>query len=281
MIVWLASYPKSGNTWIRSFIYSLLFSSDGNPKLDKLNQINQFPSVYYLKNFVKNFKSINEIKNNWITGQEAINLSNKITFLKTHHALCTIGKDTFTNIHNTAGVIHIVRDPRNVITSIKYHYSKKDYLEAKEFLFDKGRTIGLLPDNIKNNDVVTFIGSWKDNYNSWKKFKKNYLILKYENLLNNPKDEFKKLTFFLKNNLKLNFNEEKIDEIIKLNSFENLKRQEEIHGFEESVKDKSTGKNKKFFNLGPKNDWKNLLDDKIRKEIENKFDQEMIELGYL
>ena len=49
MIVWLASYPKSGNTWIRSFIYSLLFSTNGNLKLDKLNQINQFPSVYHLK----------------------------------------------------------------------------------------------------------------------------------------------------------------------------------------------------------------------------------------
>ena len=175
-----------------------------------------------------------------------------------------------------------MRDPRNVITSLKYHYSKKDYLEAKEFLFDDGRTIwDSLRDNISNNEVLTFIGSWKDNYNSWKKFQKNYLILKYENLLNNPKDEFKKLTYFLKNNLKLNFNEDKIDEIIKLNSFENLKRQEEIQGFEESVKDKSTGKIKNFFNLGPKNDWKNLLDDKIKKEIENKFEQEMIELGYL
>ena len=163
MIVWLASYPKSGNTWIRSFIYSLLFSSDGNPKLDKLKQINQFPSVDHLKNFVKNFKSINEIKSNWITGQEAINLSNKITFLKTHHALCTIGKDTFTNTHNTAGVIHIVRDPRNVITSIKYHYLKKDYLDAKEFLFDRVKKIGFLRDDIKNNEVCTFIGSIQRN----------------------------------------------------------------------------------------------------------------------
>ena len=47
------------------------------------------------------------------------------------------------------------------------------------------------------------------------------------------------------------------------------------------MEDKNTGKIKKFFNLGPKNDWKNLLDYKIRKEIENKFEQEMKELGYL
>ena len=44
MIVWLASYPKSGNTLVRSFIYSLLFSNDGNPKLDELNRIKQFPN---------------------------------------------------------------------------------------------------------------------------------------------------------------------------------------------------------------------------------------------
>ena len=73
----------------------------------------------------------------------------------------------------------------------------------------------------------------------------------------------------------------KIDEIIKLNSFENLKKQEEIQGFEESVINKATGEKKKFFNLGPKNDWKSLLDEKIIKDIENKFEQEMIELGYL
>ena len=281
MIVWLASYPKSGNTWVRSFIYSLLFSNDGNPKLDELNRIKQFPSVYHLKNFVKNFNSINEIKSNWITSQEAINLKNEITFLKTHHAMCNIGKDTFTNIDNTAGIIHIVRDPRNIITSLKYHYSKKDYLEAKNFLFDKNKVIGLLQNNVKNNEVVTFIGSWGDNYRSWKNFRKNYLIIKYENLINNPKKEFEKLTLFLKNNLKLNFDEKKIDKIIKLNSFENLKQQEDILDFNEQVIDKETGKTKKFFHLGPKNNWKNLLNEKIKKDIENEFEQEMKELGYL
>ena len=38
---------------------------------------------------------------------------------------------------------------------------------------------------------------------------------------------------------------------------------------------------KKFFNLGPSNDWKKLLDKDIRLEIEEKFKDEMLELGYL
>ena len=81
MIVWLASYPKSGNTWVRSFIHSLLFSEDGNPNLDELHQIKQYPSKFHFDNLVNNFQSIEQIKSNWITSQEAINLSNKITLL--------------------------------------------------------------------------------------------------------------------------------------------------------------------------------------------------------
>ena len=54
-------------------------------------------------------------------------LSNKtelyrIKFLKTHNMLCNIDKNYFTNSQNTLGAIYIVRDPRNVITSLKNHY---------------------------------------------------------------------------------------------------------------------------------------------------------------
>ena len=44
MILWLASYPKSGNTWIRSLLSAYLFSSDGNFNFKLLNNIKQFSS---------------------------------------------------------------------------------------------------------------------------------------------------------------------------------------------------------------------------------------------
>ena len=43
MIIWLASYPKSGNTWVRSIISSLLYSSDGDFNFDLIKKIKQFP----------------------------------------------------------------------------------------------------------------------------------------------------------------------------------------------------------------------------------------------
>ena len=48
-----------------------------------------------------------------------------------------------------------------------------------------------------------------------------------------------------------------------------------------TIRNKETGETKRFFNLGPNNKWQNLLDSKIRNEIETKFKKEMQELGYL
>ena len=45
MIIWLASYPKSGNTLLRSILATYLFSNDGNLKLDYIYKIRQFPSI--------------------------------------------------------------------------------------------------------------------------------------------------------------------------------------------------------------------------------------------
>ena len=43
MIIWLASYPKSGNTLLRSMLSAYLFSQDGNFNFDLLDNIKQFP----------------------------------------------------------------------------------------------------------------------------------------------------------------------------------------------------------------------------------------------
>ena len=78
MIIWLASYPKSGNTWLRSIISSLLYSDDGNFKFEQLKKIQQFPEKKFFKDFVKDFNNFNEIKENWILAQEIINLKNQL-----------------------------------------------------------------------------------------------------------------------------------------------------------------------------------------------------------
>ena len=216
-----------------------------------------------------------EILENSINAQNLINLDKKIKFLKTHSANWRTKKTAFTDKNNTHGVIHIVRDPRNIITSLKNHFNKNTYKQTLEFMRNERKFIGTK--DIKNEfDVPTLISSWSNHYKSWKNFDKNYLLIKYEDLLY-KKNEFLKIINYLEKNTENKFKSYQIDKALNDCNFENLKKQEIDKGFIEAPK----LKNQNFFYLGPKNNWEKLLDSEITKEIENYFKIEMKELNYL
>ena len=278
MIIWVASYPKSGNTWVRSFLISLL--SGRNLDINNLGLVPQYPKEEHFKEITNNVNDIIEISKKWIKSQEIINKNKEIKFFKTHNMLCNISDNYFTDERNTLGSIYIVRDPRNVVTSLKNHYQFKDYKDAINFMFDEKKYLGSKY-NKEENSVPTLIGSWKSNYNSWKILNKNLLIIKYENLLNNEFIEFKKISNYIEKILGKKFNDNELRKAIDNCSFKNLKKMENEHGFVESPINKETGKKQTFFNLGPKNEWKNILEKKFVKEIESKFSIEMKELDYI
>ncbi len=69
MIIWLASYPKSGNTWVRSIVSALAYSNDGVFNMKMLSQIPQFPRSSQFKDFDGSIDDINVIKKFWIKAQ--------------------------------------------------------------------------------------------------------------------------------------------------------------------------------------------------------------------
>ena len=285
MIIWLASYPKSGNTWVRSFISSLIFTNNGEVDFNAMQKLSQYPMRKHFTGLLENLEDLNSLSKNWIPSQKLINRDNKIKFLKTHHVMCNFGKNSFTNYENTFGVIQIVRDPRNIITSILNYFNKKNYNEAKQFLFDEKKIIGINlaqknQEKLKDNNIITLISSWKTHYNSWKNFKKNHLLIKYEDLINEPNREFGKIRHYLETKLGHRFSEKKFNDAIEANSFLQLKKIENSKGFSENI-NAETQKKVNFFNLGPKNDYKKLLDAQTKKEIEFFFFNEMKELKYL
>ena len=143
MIIWLASYPKSGNTWLRFFIVSLLADNKAKINLNHLKAIAPFPRKSQFEGLITNFNNLKEVAKNWQLSQKKINANKNIKFLKTHNMLCRFGKNYFTDQNNTLGTIYIVRDPRNVITSLKNHYNQSNYNESKKFLFDEKQIITL------------------------------------------------------------------------------------------------------------------------------------------
>ena len=277
MIIWLASYPKSGNTWIRVFLNSLFYTKNNDSDINNLS-IGQFPNRKHFENITKNIDDINEFSKNCINAQLKLNLSNETRFLKTHHAYWQNEKYKFTDVQTTLGVIYIVRDPRNVITSLKNHFNFDNYNEALKFLLDDRKVIGI-KNSKREADLPHIISSWKNHFNSWKKMSKNYLLIKYENLINSPEIEFQKITNYLEKLLNKKFEKKKFLDAIEKSNFDNLKKKEKANGFIEAPIFLS--KSNLFFNMGPKNDWRKLLDKQISEQIERKFKAEMLELNYL
>ena len=278
MIIWLASYPKSGNTLLRSILSAYFYSKEGDFKFNNLYKISQFPAVDHFLRLGVNINDESEVFKNFVNAQNLINEDGKAKFFKTHSRLCQMYGSNFTDLKNTLGVIYIVRDPRNVVTSFAHHYNLT-VDQATEALFDEKRFM------IKTEKLCSVsLGSWDSNYKSWKELKKQnkYLLAKYEDLISKKKSTMLKIFKFLDNlGLKVNLDMVKLNKAIKSTDFDKMKNLEKNETFYEAVVDEKTGKRKAFFNLGPKNDWRRILGEKNREKIEECFKEEMCEMGYL
>ena len=283
MIIWLASYPKSGNTYLRAFLSAYYFSKNGEFDFSQISNIDQFPHEKFFKEKVN---SIAEASKQWVPMQKQINKDRRIRFFKTHSFLGNYQGNQFTTPETTLGAIYIVRDPRNVLTSLKNHYSFDDD-EALKMITDKTRS---LMSNNGSHASLTYISSWAENYLSW--FKNNQfrrIFVKYEDLVNNKYETFRDIIVFtntLMNNVE-GVNKSKLQKAIETTNFNVLKKKEiseTFDGSESSFKNwrnfHSENKNL-FFNLGPENNWKKILKTEISNKIVNSFEKEMKKIGYL
>ncbi|MDC0509956.1 sulfotransferase domain-containing protein [Candidatus Pelagibacter sp.] len=283
MIIWLASYPKSGNTYVRAFLSAYYFSENGQFDFSQISNIDQFPHEKFFKQKVN---SISEASKQWLPIQKEINKDKKIRFFKTHSFLGNYQNNEFTSPETTLGAVYIVRDPRNVLTSLKNHYSFDDD-KALEMITDKSRS---LMSNNGSHASLNFISSWAENYISWFKDSRfRRLFIKYEDLITNKYETFRDIIVFtntLMNKVE-GVNKLKLQKAIESTNFNDLKKKEiseTFDGSQSSFKSwrKFHSENKNlFFNLGPENNWKKILKTKISNKIEISFEKEMKKLGYL
>ena len=228
--IFLASYPKSGNTWLRSIIGNFYnFGKDFSlndlksiPLLSIKKHFNEFENKIYTENNELHFDWVSE---NIIQCQNLLNFkSNHLNIFKTHSAR----HKKFTNETVNAGFIYIVRDPRDIVISFK-NFTGKDIDEIiNELLFEKKLMIG-------SNGIQELLSTWELNVQSWLNYSTvPRLIIKYEDLQLKPKSIVLKIRDFLNkiHKLKLNLNNHDIDQIIENTSFNNLKKLEDRSGFD-------------------------------------------------
>ena len=283
MIFWIASYPKSGNTWLRTLISAYYYSKDGIFNQNILKNIGQFPEKRHFVDFNYNPGNVTDTAKFWIKSQEKINKDKKIRFFKTHNIFGKVNNYDFTNKDNSAGCIYIVRDPRNVITSLENHY-EMHHEEALKWITNLNKYIydvhKIKEDGYSN---FQFISSWNMNYKSWNIQKKIPIkIIKYEDLIKETFAVFKDIVEFVNKtlNIKEKIDIDKLKNSVNSTNFNKLKNDEKNNGFIEAVLSKKNEEKIPFFNLGPDNDWRKILDKDKQEKLTNIFKDDLIELGY-
>jgi hypothetical protein len=235
-IVWITSYPKSGNTWIRAFLSSYLFSQNGEFEFSLLDNIEKFPKYKLFPECI--------VEPEGLIAKKLTNISYLSTqkdfkgIYKTHN----IYNKNFTNKDLTAGFIYISRNIKDIIISLANHYRCS---------IDDAIDIG-----IKNQ---------KKHYDSWKEFTDvPSLYITYEDLVNDCKKEYTKLLHFLH----IKIDEKKLENSIYNTSFNKLKSMEEKNGFHEAA-DYKTKDERVFFKNGKIKQWENVFTSKQQNKINN------------
>ena len=283
MIFWIASYPKSGNTWLRILLASYFYTKDGIYDEKVLKNIDQFPQKKFFDSFNFDQKIPTDTIKFWIKAQEKINQDRKLKFFKTHNTFGKLNNFDFTNIENSIGCIYIVRDPRNIITSLKNFYEMNDDQAFKwitnknQYIYDvyKFKTIGY--------SNFQFISSWDTNFESWKIQKQIPIkVIRYEDLLNETYNVFYDVIKFIHKtiNSEEKIFKNKIKNAVSSSLFSKLKEKEKKEGFSEAPKSKLLNSKIPFFNLGPNNNWKKILNDNLKDRLNNTFKKKLKELSY-
>ena len=290
-IFWIASYPKSGNTLLRSILVSLFFTNNGIFKLKMLQYINQFEKtklIYDNKKIFKNdFNKIADIATFYkyllkIQEKEILNFSEDFKFYKSHSGNFVIGGNNFTKKENTRGFIYMIRDPRDICISLSKHLNitideSINYMinDLQSLHWKESRKNVLFKEESRPS---LFLSSWANHVNSWSLTDWNVpkLFIKFEDLVYDKKNTVKKIVNFFSNKYGFKFNniEEKVDNIIKTTEFEKFKNEEKNYGFDEAVSHNS------FFSVGKKEQWIKILKNNQIKKIEKNFGKIMHKYGY-
>ena len=276
-IIWISSYPKSGNTWTRYFLSNYFYNKKKiNSDFNILNKIDKFPPYKILQELLTKEEieeSAYNISKYWTKIQlEITKTKDDFIFLKNHNALVSVEGRNLTEERFSLAFIYLVRDPRDIAVS----YSNFDKTLSIDKAIERMTSENLYCHVTKKFPLdVEILGSWKFNYYSWKTGVAEVprIIIKYEDLINNTFETKLKIIKFLSKILNFKVDTNHIKYSIEQSDFKRLQEIENNQKFHESTNT--------FFNSGKISQWKNILSAKQISRIENFCKDEMEELGYL
>ncbi|MBL4864616.1 MAG: sulfotransferase domain-containing protein [Rhodobiaceae bacterium] len=271
-IIWLASYPKSGNTWMRSFLHNLLKNSRAPVDINELDHfcIGESSAQHYQKYLSSSPDEVDHevlAKLRPRVQRDFTTYFPDSVFAKTHNFLGEWHGVPLHNMDVTTGAIYVLRNPLDIVLSMTHHYGEGlDGAIAR--LANAGALTAAGADH-----VPEFHSSWSRHVESWTaRPNPQLLVVRYEDLTAKPRKFFKQVTNFLG----LKPSKERLERSIRNSSFKALKRQEEKSGFKEKSEFATS-----FFREGKTEQWRTQLTDAQIQQIVDAHREQMERFGYV
>lgn len=271
-ILWLASYPRSGNTWLRVFLHNYLRNSAEPYDINRLRDLTTSDSD------ARWYRMLDPRPCEFLTKEEVAALRPKVhqaitrsrpdtVFVKTHNALMIDRGTPMISEEHTAGAIYVLRNPLDVALSYSVHFG----ISPDEAVAALNR-----PGNqSKSNEphfVYEFHGSWSENVESWTaRDTKSIHVVRYEDLQAAPAETFGKMLRFLG----LPVNGERLERAIANSAFPVLQAQERKAGFRERSR-----KSDSFFRAGRSGEGAERLSPGLIQSLEEVHETQMRRFGY-
>jgi len=274
-IYWLASYPKSGNTWFRSFLYNLQRNGDAPADINELStgaiasgrgwldEVLGFDTAELDPDEVDRLRPA---VYRWSL-REA-----EVGYHKIHDAYTyTLDSEPLVSREATLGALYIVRNPLDVAPSLANH-NQSSIDQAIAGMGDAKRALSRtrkgLPSQVRQQLLT-----WSQHVLSWMDAPDLQChVIRYEDMLRDPMASFSKASQFLG----LLHSPEQVDRAIRFSDFKELSRQEEQKGFKERPQ-----KTERFFRQGKSGDWCDKLTPKQVQRIVDDHGDVMRRMGYL
>lgn len=272
-ILWLASYPKSGNTWLRAFLANYIKNPHAPIPIDDLVNFNfsdgiagHFEKVAGRPVDTMTFGEIQALRPKV---HEMFAWSNSDTvFVKTHNAVTTHhGIPTITP-EFTAGAIYVIRNPLDVAVSYAHHYGDSHDNTINAMAADDRIMLPHL------NQIHQMFGSWSSHVRSWTRAPGlECHVMRYEDMILKPEKTWRALIKYLGLPLEM----PRLKKAIKFSSFKVLATQEKEGGFVDAV----AADNRVFFRKGKTGSWRKELTADQAKRLIDDHGEVMAEHGYL
>jgi hypothetical protein len=276
-IVWIASYPKSGNTWARAFLHNLVKVRSGESDEQDINQMARFSTweldkkryAHHLGFEPDNSSHRSEIAaTRHAVHREIADAVPGLVFIKTHNSLVMDRGHSTINFAATAGAIYVVRNPLDVAISYAHHSGGSVDDAVTRMAMTDAETNG------NDRAVYEVHGSWSQHVWSWTRNPHRALhVMRYEDMLADPNKAFGALA----RHLLLNATPRQLKKAVERSSFARLQAQEREKGFRE----RPPTADQNFFREGRAGQWKEVLTPAQIDRIVRDHGEEMQRFGYL